>query len=309
MFERSRSPSLVWLSSNSIPSVFFDTRDENVRALLQSKERIQTIRDWDGIIAFAASDMLSLSAIENASRELAYAISLLVNASTSFNYISNSIASGDIFVGMSCFRFSLESIVRAGSIVLANENEREEILYRYENDVRDNFSINRGWVGEIDPEDTLAKRLGMILSNPLNDSGGYVHSEFHSRSEALSELPSKKSLKTANEPFGFRKLLDQCDLPIWNENSQRVRARIYDWHALSCSFLHADPFSSNFASRIRCDPNLKKTLLCEIYLDVTELLTDLFTGTVFHLLQELELQPTADSVRAFRLKFFVGNQE
>ncbi|SFN53027.1 hypothetical protein SAMN04487859_10467 [Roseovarius lutimaris] len=308
MFERSRSPSLVWLSSNSIPSVFFDTRDENVRALLQSKERIQTIRDWDGIIAFAASDMLSLSAIRNASRELAYAISLLVSASTSFNYISNSIASGDIFVGMSCFRFSLESTVRAGSIILTNEAERKNILYQYENDIRDHNSRNRRWVGETDAEDNLPKRLGMMLSNPLDEAGHCFHAEYSSRSEFLNERPSKKSAKRADEVFKFQKLLDQYNLPIWNESNQRMRSRVRDWYALSSSFLHADTFSSSFASRIRCDPNLKKTLLYEIYLDVTELLTDMFTGTVYHLLEELKLQPKADFVRGFRQKFLVDNR-
>ena len=280
-----------------------------MRALLQSKERIQTIRDWDGIIAFAASDMLSLSATKNASREVAYAISLLLSASTSFKYISNSIASGDIFVGMSCFRFSLESLVRAGTIVFANEDEREEILYCYENDIRDHTSRNRRWIGEVASTDNLPRRLGIMLSNPLDGSGEGFFSKHHSRSETLSERPSNKSGKRADEALRFQKLLDQFDLPIWGESSERQKARVRDWYFLSSSFLHADTFSSDLASRILCDPGLKKALLLEIYIDVTELLTDLFTGTVFHLLQGLELQPTADSVRAFRQKFFVGNQE
>jgi hypothetical protein len=274
-----------------------------VQVLLQSKERIQTTKDWDAVIAFAATDMLSMSAMEKASRELAYAISLLVNASTSFQYISKSVAAGDIFVGLSCFRFSLESIVRAGSIVLASEREREDIIYQYENDVRDHLSRTRRWIGEIDPEETFPKRLGMILSNPLNPSGDYVQSGFHPWSEVRSELPSKNSGRKANEQYGFQKLLDQFDLPIWGENSERMRARVRDWYALSSSFVHADTFSSDLASRILSDQSLKTSLLFEIYLDATELITDIFSGTVFHLLEGLELTEQANFLRGMRNKF------
>jgi hypothetical protein len=149
----------------------------------------------------------------------------------------------------------------------------------------------------------------MMLSNPLDESGQCFFSTYHSRSEVLGEKPSKKSGNKADDAYKFQKLLDQFDLPIWEENSEKMKARVRDWYALSSSFVHADTFSSDLASQILCDPKLKQDLLFEIYLDVTELLTDLFTGTVFHLLEELKLHPNANGVRNSRQNFFAANHQ
>jgi len=298
MFERRRTPVAITLSTASIVTKFFDVNDPDIQKLIGSKEKCHRVDTLDELCWVFSAPLSRLDTIQAASREVAYAISLTVNSINSFPTLSKAFAVGDVFAGFACLRLCLEGLVRAGALFSADEKTQRDTIYKYENGFRDKLSRQRNWTGMPKDSDSIPVVIGKLISNPLTDCGNFDERCVGGRSERMEELPSKKSDQRDREDLSFGRCIDQLEYPIGDEGN--TKQRVKDWHALSSSFLHADPFAVHLANAISADNLPGRAAVCNIYVDILETLTILFTDIVICLLNDLDQRPEAHNLSQTR---------
>lgn len=285
MFERKRIPINIRLSTEDYVSRVIDFRDPNVQKMFALEEDRKTAENLDAVNFLFSRELSNFFYVKEITRELAFACSLLVNATSSFPTISRAIALGDVSGGLSISRSSLEGLVRGTAIVCSNDTERKEALYAYENSARDRLARRRGWQGQIEATDNYPRIIGKLSSNPLNENGDSIQSGWGGRFEKVEELPSNKSDDRNEAQLRFLRCLKQIN--CIESDEEEFKKWIKDWHSLSSSFSHADAFSIHI---INCMKMVKVESVKErrlLFFDLMQLLTNLFCDCVIRLNQEL----------------------
>jgi hypothetical protein len=301
MFERRRSPIFIQLSSDMMVSRFFDLSEDTMQKLCSSEEDQSRVKNMDAVCYVSSHPLTNMRVIRKLSRELAYAVSLIVNSANCFPALSASFAAGNMFSGFANLRLCLEGLVRSGAIICAEEGARKEILYRYENGFRDHLARRRKWVGQPRNNDNLPTIIGKLIANPLTNEGDFDERIMHGRSEKLQKKPSKKADQREYIEFAFAKLADQLDYLA--DDTRDMKQRLNDWHSLSSSFLHADPFAIHLVNSIRADSRFEKASIKEIFFDVIDLLAMLYSDTVVRLLDEIGEVIHSKSLIQMRAKY------